>query len=119
MRDVRILGLILSALMAPLSAGATAILWTGAGSSANWNDAANWNPRRAPMAGDTVTFGTGTKSCSINVAANIDTLNLQGTYSGTLTLAAPSLTVAHLINVTKGKLQANAGTTVNVGGNVF
>ncbi len=71
---------------AGLSEAATRTWDGGGGADTNWNTAANWSSNSIPGSGDTARFNnTSTNNCTINVAVNVQGIDIQSTYTGTIT----------------------------------
>ena len=72
------------------NASAATRTWDGEGTTNNWSEAANWSSNAVPGSGDDVIFNnTSLKNSVWDSAgpAQIITLNVQSSYSGSLTLA--------------------------------
>ena len=63
--------------------------WVG-GTSSSWNDGTNWTGGVVPGAGDDVTID-GAVVCQMDVAADVASLTVAATYTGTLDAATDNL----------------------------
>lgn len=87
-------GILLTAVIAGVilfvpHAEAATITWDGGGITNNWSEAANWSGNVVPAIGDDVLFnGTSVKNSTwdVNGPAQIITLNVNASYTGTLTM---------------------------------
>lgn len=93
--------------LASLSAPRRAVVtWDGGGATNNWSEALNWSTDALPTAADVATFNaTNVKNCTVNVNPNVQGIDIQAGYTGTITQAAGVAVAAG----TSGFLQA-AGT---------
>lgn len=91
--------------------------WTGDGADALASNALNWDGgASAPAAGDDVVFDgvfavTGNDPCTWNITTNLNTIDIQSGYTGTITLTA----TMSVTNVT-GSLTINGTGTFNSNG---
>jgi len=69
--------------------------WDGGASTANWGDAANWNPDGVPTSSNNVTLSAGgATSINVNVAANTNNLTINSSNISLTVASGQSLTIA-------------------------
>jgi hypothetical protein len=95
--------------------------WTGAagGGDIDWSNAANWQNNLKPGAGDTARFLNNAVNSRVDAAfaGQIMALDIQSTYTGTLTIAR-ELDVSGTINVAGGAVTiASGGGLLDIRGN--
>jgi hypothetical protein len=102
------------------------LIWTGHGAAGDYNDIANWSPKRLPAAGDDLVIPTGADVVFVNdQTAEVDSLQMaagstfeidQGDF--TIDNAGTSTTNLGTIDIGTGALSVSVqlgGTTVNYG----
>jgi autotransporter-associated beta strand protein len=88
--------------------------WTGGGTSANWNDSANWGGTK-PASGDKVLFGGSTKLANTNdfIGYNIGGITFNSG-AGAFTLGGNAITnTSHIINNSAALQTLNMGITLS------
>ncbi|MBV9124755.1 MAG: autotransporter-associated beta strand repeat-containing protein, partial [Planctomycetes bacterium] len=87
--------------------GAVNRVWTGQGSTANWNDPNNWSGHVAPAAGDNLWFGS-------NAAQLTNTNNFAaGTTFGSIVFSSAGYSISGNSMVLRGYLDGSAATGNN------
>ncbi len=81
-------------------------IWTGATNSL-WSNSSNWTGG-LPGSGDVAVFSSGSAACTIDGSVTINALNINGTYSGTITQSAG-------VNVTIGTGGYSQSTATFIG----
>jgi hypothetical protein len=67
-------------------AAAVTKTWDGGGGTSNWSDTVNWSGDTVPAASDDVVFdGTSTKNATIDVSITVSSIQIAGSYTGTIT----------------------------------
>ena len=90
-------------------------IWDGGGANDNWSTKENWSDDVAPVASDSVVFGsTSTDNCIIDTAQNVASITIGSGYTGTITANA-ALTVTGDFSLEQGTYNAN-GQALNIGG---
>jgi hypothetical protein len=112
-------------LLATIAVGALALLyfsrpvsavnrtWDGGGATNNWSEAANWSGDVVPGIGDVAVFdGTSTKDATIDVNINVQGIQINSGYTGTIIQAG-----SHTITITSNGFGAftQSGGTFNGG----
>jgi len=79
----------------------------------------NWSPVGVPGSGDTLIFtdANSVKDCSMNIA-EVTTLNMISSYTGTVTLAN-GFTISGDLTISAGTLDTGADKALTVGGNII
>lgn len=70
------------------TAPATLVTWTGGGDGTSWSDANNWSSAAVPTSGDSVVIQGTPNDIALDVDANVRSVILGGSGSGTQTLTA-------------------------------
>ncbi len=82
--------------------------WDGGGADNNWSTAANWSGDVVPTSADEVVFdGTSTKNSAVDAALTINSVTINGGYTGTITQNAV-LTVNNAFTQSAGTFQGTA-----------
>jgi hypothetical protein len=91
---------------------AVTITWDGGGTDNLWSNRFNWSGDAVPASGDAVIFdGTSVKDATVDINATVNTLNINGGYTG-------AITIANGVTFNPGSATI-AGGTFNVGGGTF
>jgi hypothetical protein len=94
-------------------ASAADVTWDGGGTTNNWSEVANWSGDTVPGIGDVAVFdGTSTKDATIDVNINVQGIQINSGYTGTITQAG-----SHTITITSNGFGAytQSGGTFNGG----
>lgn len=106
-------------------AQAANITWDGGGATNNWNEGANWSTNAVPGSADVAIFdGTSTKNLTINTAVNVQGIDINTGYSGTITQGANNITLGSSgFDISSGTFTAGTSsfstTTFKVSGGTF
>jgi hypothetical protein len=68
--------------------------WEGEGFDSNWSNPNNWFPVGVPIATDNVIFPTGSSNCTADISTTINSMVMQATYTGTITMNSVTITVS-------------------------
>ena len=79
---------------APPAAPLAVVTWNGAGGTTNWSEPANWSGNALPTSVDVATFDvTSVKICTIDMFVDVQGIDIQGTYTGTISQGANKIIV--------------------------
>ena len=99
---------ILFILLSQTAINAATRTWDGGGADNNWSTAANWLNDVVPRSADDVVFdATSTKNSSVDAAFAVNSVSINGGYTGTLTASA-ILTVNNAFTQSDGTFQGTA-----------
>ena len=97
-----------------VSSRAATITWTNGNATGVWSDPLNWDSGTVPGAADDAVFNaTSVDNCSIDGINTIKSLNIDGTYSGSVSLGANTLTVSSSFTIANAS-GFDAGTGIVV-----